>query len=407
MKKSGLTLLLVLLFATFAVYGVFFNAFGTDSRLSMAFFNIRETQQGLILTVQSIVCFLVTLFLSLYGERFNKLHGVMLGLAILAAASLLIGLIPAVCTRGQGYGLMLGIYALAGVGFITIDVLMNGVVAEVYPERKQTYLPYVHAFYGVGAMLAPLFVTALVQTERPESFAVPYAVLGLAAFAVFIGIAVLRKNVLPLTPYADRQQLREKAVGKPAEVFHSGKAWLYLLGTTLYLCFQTGISTWLPGYGQDALGFDYTSSGRMVSLYFLGALLMRFLSPQIYRKVKVSDFYLGTITMSALLFLIGFLARVNGIAFIVLVTLGGFLQGGSIPSLVILCCEAFPTRTASASGIVVIAVSVSAFITPVAMGWMIQHFGYFMPMLVITACLFGSVITVYFAVRRKTARTPA
>ena len=400
-SKYGLFGLLTLLFITFMLYGIFFNAFGTNSRLSMAFFSIQETRQGLILAVQSGLCFLVTLYVAFYGERFNKLRGVALGLGIMSGASLLIGFLPAVYTQGNGYGMMLALYAVAGGGFITIDVLMNGVIAEVYPERKNTFLPYVHAFYGVGAMLAPLFVTAVVQADKPESFAVPYALLGVMGIAVVILLVVLGNKVMPQTPYADKAVLRARATGNPTEVFHSGKAWLFLLGTTLYLCFQTGISTWLPSYCTEYLRFEYSTGGRMVSLYFLGALIMRFLSPQIYKRISVSRFYLLTISVSAVLFLVCFLWRLPVTVFVVLVAIGGFLQGGSIPSLVILSCDAFPTRTASASGIIVIAVTIAAFISPLAMGWMIQAFGYVTPMLAITACLVLSVITVSKAVKPK------
>ena len=42
----------------------------------------------------------------------------------------------------------------------------------------------------------------------------------------------------------------------------------------------------------------------------------------------------------------------------VLLVLLGLLQGAEVPALVILCCETFPTRTASASSIIVLGVAV-------------------------------------------------
>lgn len=103
------------------------------------------------------------------SERLNKIYALGAGLFLLGAAGVLIGLMPQFMAVGS-YALMLGFSLIAGVGYISIDLLMNSVIADVYKERKNGVLPYVHAFYGVGAMLAPVFVTALVSLERPEDF---------------------------------------------------------------------------------------------------------------------------------------------------------------------------------------------------------------------------------------------
>jgi len=138
--------LIVLLFAVFLMYGAYFNGFGTNAQVTMAFFAITETQLGMILTVQALGCILVSVFLALYGERFNKLRGITVGLSLMGAAALLIGTMTLYCKPGNGYILVLGFSLIAGLGFITIDLLMNGVIADVYPNHKNTLLPFVHAF---------------------------------------------------------------------------------------------------------------------------------------------------------------------------------------------------------------------------------------------------------------------
>lgn len=55
--------------------------------------------------------------------------------------------------------------------------------------------------------------------------------------------------------------------------------------------------------------------------------------------------------------------------------------------MVILCCDAFPERTASASSVVVLSVSLSALIVPGLMGRLIELYGYLLPMLIICGCL--------------------
>ena len=50
----------------------------------------------------------------------------------------------------------------------------------------------------------------------------------------------------------------------------------------------------------------------------------------------------------------------------------GLLQGATVPTLVIICCDAFPERTASASSIIVFGVSLASLVTPVLMGRIMQ-----------------------------------
>lgn len=390
-SRSLSTALIVLCFGTFLLYAMYFNGFGSNASATMSFFGIDETGNGMILTVQSIGCIVVTVILGLFGERINKINGIVLGLCLMGTAGVLVGLLPKIAPQG-GYALMLCFSLLAGLGYITIDLLMNGVVADIFPDKKNILLPFVHAFYGVGAMLAPLFVTSLVKPENSLSFALPYLIIGIASLFLCAVLALVGRRIAPFTPYADMRDVRRMAKGNPAEVFRDKRAWLYLLTCFLYLSFQTGLSTWLPTYCQRQLGMDFAQAGRMVTLYFLGALVMRFLSPLVYKKISVRSFYILSLLCSGVLFLLFLFVSLSPAAVNVVLIAMGLLQGASIPALIILCCDAFPERSASASSIVVLGMCLSSMLIPPLMGALMKGFGPLVPMLVITACLFFSVL---------------
>lgn len=399
--RGCLIALLLLCFGAFLLYGAHFNCFGPSTETMMDFFGIDESRQGMILTVQSIGGIVMTILLGLYGERINKIHGIAAGLGVMGVASVLIGTLPQYCAPGTGYGLMLVFSLLAGLGSLTVDLLMNGVITDVYPDRKNIFLPYVHGFYGVGAMVAPLYVSSLTSPEAPESFAWPYLILGIAAVVLCGGVFLNARRVNPLTPYQDMVALRKQARGNPAEVFRDGRAWLFLAAGFLYLCFQTGLSAWLPQYCLDRLDFTYDSSARICTFYFLGALIMRLVSPVIYKKLSVRNFYVLTIGTSAVLFaLLLFLpcppAVITALVFVI-----GLLQGASVPSLVILCSDAFPGRSASASSVIVLSVSLAALIGPTVMGSIIRDGHHLGAMLLILGCLVLSILPLLFATRRK------
>ncbi len=401
--RGNFLALIVLLFAVFLMYGTYFNCFGTNAQITMAFFAITETQLGLILTVQALGCIIVTIFLALYGERFNKLRGVTVGLMLMGLAALLIGTMTIYYKPGSGYVPMLIFSLIAGIGFIMIDLLMNGVVADIYPNVKNTLLPFVHAFYGTGAMIAPLYVNALINPKLSESFALPYRFIGIAAAVVLLPLMIIGKRVLLKTPYADMQVMQQRAKDNPAEVFRNPKAWLFLLAGVFYLIFQNGMSSWLPSFCSEQLSFDTDTAGLMLTVYFAGALTMRFLSPLVYKIISVAKFYILSILLSTVLFALCFILTPEKPVMFAMVAFGGLLQGAAVPALVILCCDAFPKRTASASAIVVLAVSIATFIGPVVMGRMIEKLGFVIPMLAVSGCLLISVLFVRLATKGDVA----
>ena len=386
-------LLAALCFIMFLTYGMYFNSFGVNAASSMAFFGISEARQGMIITIQSIGCLIMTVILALYGERINKLHGITLGYAVMSIVAICIGTIPLFKEQGSGYVLMLVYALIGGLGYIIIDLLMNSVISDVFPEHKHTLLPFVHAFYGTGAMLAPILVSSLANPERPASFATPFLAIGLVSAVLCILFAFISSKIMPTTPYTDMTEIRQRAIANPAEIFRSKLAWLYLLTSFLHVSFQNGLSSWLTNYCSDYLGFKYEAAALMMTLFFAGNLAARFLTPLIYKKIAVSKFYCVFMLVASAIFLVFIL--VDGIPTVlryVLIVLLGLAQGGGVPSIVILCCDAFPERTASASSLFVIGVSLATFITPTLMGKMIESIGFKAPMLMLGVFLILSVL---------------
>lgn len=392
LMTRGRTVLFGLCCAGFVLYGLYCNGFGTNAEAAMAYFGIDEVQNGAILTVQSVGCLAAAVFLGLFGERLNKVYALAAGLLLLGAASVLTGLIPDVAPRAGAYAYMLAFSLAGGVGYISVDLLTNSLIADVFREGKNRVLPYVHAFYGGGAMMAPVFVTALVTPERPESFARPYLIVGLAALLAGAALAAAGRRTLAETPYADMTVIRRRARQNPAEVFSEGRAWVLLFSAFMNLCFQNGMTTWLPRYCSEVRGYDFTAAGLMVTVFFLGALIMRLLSPLVYAAIGPRSFYRSALLSSAALFLVFLLAPMPDWAAAALTGVMGLLQGATVPTLVIICCDAFPERTASATSIVVFGVSLASMVSPAAMGAVIAAAGAQTAMLSVTACTVAAAL---------------
>ena len=106
-RSRGKTVLIILCFAVFLLYGMYFGGFGANSGSMMSFFDISESRQGMIMTVQSVGCIVMAVILGIIGERLNKLKGLLYGLLVMGTAGVLIGTIPLYTKQGSGYGVML------------------------------------------------------------------------------------------------------------------------------------------------------------------------------------------------------------------------------------------------------------------------------------------------------------
>ena len=390
-KKRSLIYVIILCLLMYLMYGIYFTVIGADSNIMMGFFGITESEQGFIMTIQSIGCLIMVILLGLFGERINKLHGLLAGLIIWGAAGILIGSMTLYTQQGTGYGLMLTFALIGGVGYIMIDLLMNGVIADIYPEKKEKVLPYVHAFYGLGAMLAPMLVTALTDENEVKTFALPYLILGIAVIVIALFFAIASHKAMPATPYADMSEIKKRAVSNPAEVFKEGKAWLYLASCFAYLLFQNGLVVWAPSYFKTVNNMTEAAGNNMLTIYFLGCLIIRLLSPLVYKFISVRKFYITATLLSAFSFGAVLLVQPLILKYI-FIFITGLLQGSAVPGMVVMCCNAFPKRTASASSIVVFGVSASSLIAPPLIGAVIEAAGYSIPMWGMTACLVISVL---------------
>lgn len=387
----------------FIAYALYVNSFGSNADIMMKFFGISEGSHGLILTIQSVGGIATAVWLSLFGEKYNKIYVICACLALMAAGSILTGIIPAFFPEGGGYGLLLVFVLFAGIGYTGIDVMMNGVIADTYPENKENVLPIAHAFYSTGAMAAPVFVTSVVDTAKPSSFSLPFLLIGILSAAVFAGYLASGRRIMPDTPYTDMKAVRARVTENPAEIFREKKAWMILAVCLMYFCFMYGLSVWMPTFFMQEKAFGHSMSGWMSTVFFFGALLMRFVSPVIFRRIQAAKFYIVSGILSAVCMAAAFMTDPSLTALIaILVFAGGFLQGAHVIALVMISCNEFPDRTASASAITVLAFNLAAMVMPALIGSIAEKTGFMIPMYILTLCMLCSVLLIWAEQRDKT-----
>ena len=349
------------------IYAVYFNALGPDASTVMNFFGIDNSQHGFILTVQAVGTLAVALFMTMFGEMFNKISSALLGTVLISSAALLIGSIPLYISQGEGYPQMLSFAAVGGIGMTLINININGAVTDIFPEKKKTIMPLMHAFYGAACMIIPVIVSATTDDSVPESFANPYIIIGVFGVCVLAVFAVLGKRVKPFTPYADMSESVERTKKNPFEIYSSPLAWILLAASYLYFFFQIGMVNWFPTFSIRDLGIDYKISAFFNTAFFGGQLVMRFLLALLLRKLSAEKcFTLFGLIGAASIFMSMFMN--DAYAVMIMLIIGGFFQGGNATLLIIISTSVFPKRSASASALVDITIGLSSLTGPLIIG---------------------------------------
>jgi len=390
-KKSLSYPFIILTFCIYTVQAFFFNVLGPSAAVMMAFYKITPAQQGFIFSMLSVGVLLSSGYFALHGERYNKFN-------VIAAAVLMLGVTGVVVGQAPPYAALALLIMVSGAGYTTIDVMVNGMIPELYPKQKNTLLPMVHAFFGTGAVLTPILVTTIVNPDVPSTFTKPFQLVGMLMFVFFIVFFIVSRRVIPETAYADMDTVRKRVSGSPAEILKKRKAWLYLGASMLYFSFLTGVVNWLPSYCGE-IGMDFSASGAMLMTFFVGALIMRFCGPLILKKMAVRNAYLlfGLIAAAAVA---AALCITSPAAMRILIFIGGFSQGSSLAFLILMCTGAFPERAASASSLIFCAAGAAGIVAPLSMGALAKVIGFRIPLLLGCALKTFSVLLIFLTEKR-------
>ena len=250
-------------------------------------------------------------------------------------------------------------------------------------------------FFGVGAMIAPFLMTAIVNPNLPQTFTLPFLLVGLITAVVF-ALYVPAAHKASAIVQADAPILEE---GKPADVFYSFKFWAVLAGGVLFCCFSTGIVAWFPTYFNQVKGFTLEMSGLMLTLFFAGSLCMRFFGPLVFSKIRPQRIFVLFSLLSILFMVLALVS--DGIVPIVLFTvLSGAFQALNMPSLIFIGCALFPSRHASASSIAIFAYNIGGIIAPLLLGTLAQNIGFQISML-FSCAFFAAGVAVMGALSLK------
>ena len=382
--------------AAWIVYSVFSSLYGAEATVMMGFLGISTTQQGFLITIQCIGGLGVSLLCVFFGERFNKLSMIALGIILLSAGSL-------ATVFGVNYIQIMLFALVAGIGYTFMDIMENAAVVDYFPTKTKTALPTLHMTFGIGAVIGPFFATAVVDPNVLSTFTRPFLVVGIAGLAVLVVFFIASRRMFHGQKPPKYSTPAKKQ--NPGGIFKYPAAWVMVAAGMLYFSFQRGVQTWYPSYLIESANVSFQFSGLALTLFFLGSLACRIASPFLFNRFSILKMcILMTILSAAFMALSVALAPVLVGLSVAMAIAGGVMQGAFVASYVFLICEMFPGKAASASGVVMIAINLGGITSPLWMGWMAEQMGFTIPLYIIAVMMLGSagLIAVAHKMNKKT-----
>jgi fucose permease len=323
----------VLIFAAILaifVYGMIAAMLGTILPDLSARFHLTPTQNGTIAFAQALGLMVASLAVGPLLDTQGDKIGLVLGLICIAVALF-------VLPKSRGYGSIVFLLFLLGVGGGIVVTGANALSSAASPEHRATALNLVNLFFGLGGLATP-FISA--NLFKQNWVRLCYTVASVTV------ITLVFQAITPMPAPAGSAGFLLADVGPLL-----GKPLLLLSGLFLFLyvgC-EVGVWNWLPRH-LIAQGIPESKALNILSLGFaLGLLVGRVAVSPILIHVPAADVTLASsIAMAVTTFL---MLRTNKpVAAAVLVFLAGLAMAPVFPTTLAIVGTAFPRMTGTAIG---------------------------------------------------------
>lgn len=313
-------------------------------------------------------------------SRIGYSRSIALGLVVMAAGCLLFA--PA-ASIGL-YPVFLAALFVMAAGITMLQVAANPYVAILGPESTSaSRLTLTQAFNSLGTTIGPLVGAAFILgNENTAATSAPSAAARAAEIRAvqtpFLAIAAILVVVAAVfwAKRAADAAAAERAVGLGASfrVLRKARLALGALSIFLYVGAEVSIGSLLVNYLMESsvLGLEAPRAGRLVSLYWGGAMLGRFIGAYILKKMPGGLLLLVAASGAALL-AGGSSVSVGTVAAVTLIAVG-LCNSIMFPTIFTLALEGLGEQKPAGSGALCMAI-VGGAIVPVITGAVADRYG--------------------------------
>ena len=305
-------------------------------------------------------------------KKIGYMRGAVAGLLTMMAGCLLF--IPA--SQSAVFGVFLFAYFILATGVVLVQIVANPLISLLGPPRTtHSRLTFAQAFNSLGTTVFPFFGAILIlgslatvtaaelsgaeldAYRTAESQAIVNGYLGLAAaLALVAGAVWLFRNRLKGERHEETSLVEGLALlARPR--FGYGALCIFL-----YVGAEVAIGSFIVNYlmQTDVLALPEQDAGKLLSLYWGGALVGRFIGSGLLRVVS-PGLLLASVATGAIA-LIAISANSTGEVAGYSLLAVGLMNSIMFPTIFSLACEKLGPRAADGSGIINVAIAGGAVI---------------------------------------------
>lgn len=354
-------------------------------------FELNYFQSMLVQFTFFLAYFLISLPSGKLVEKVGYKKGIVIGLVTAGIGTLIF--YPAAGLRS--YPVFLLAFFILASGITLLQVAANPYVTILgKPETASSRLNLTQAFNSLGTTVAPYFGSLLILStavktaeelskmspaeveayKAAEAAAVQYPYLGLAA-VLFIIAAIFAVIKLPQIEASTVQS--GDGNGNYDEIHDSAWGYKHLLlgaiGIFVYVGAEVAIGSFLVKYfvSLDSSMLEM-EAGKMVSFYWGGAMVGRFIGSAVQRKIKPGTVLGFNAIMASLLVIISMMS--DGKVAMWSILLVGLFNSIMFPTIFSLAIRGLGKHTGQASGILCMAI-VGGAVIPVIQGLIADSIG--------------------------------
>jgi FHS family L-fucose permease-like MFS transporter len=350
-------------------------------------FDLQYAKASLIQFAFFLAYFLFSLPAAKLIDRVGYKRTMVIGVVVMGIGALLF--IPAAAV--PSYALFLGALMVLAGGITALQVAANPYVAVLGPpETASSRLNLAQAFNSLGTAIAPYLGGYLIlsatsksintvrqmspevlqayRVQEASSVKLPYLIIGLALILLGAAISMFK---LPPTPQAELHEHDGSAI---KNLWRFRQLVLGTVGIFVYVGAEVSIGSFLINYFSQANIGNITeqAAAKYVSLYWLGAMIGRFIGSAVLQKVRTGT-VLGIAAIVAFVLVCTSLLSMGHLAMGSIILVGLF-NSVMFPSIFTLGIAGLGPLTGDGSGLLVMAI-VGGAVIPLAMGFLADHIG--------------------------------
>ena len=353
-RRGALWVLTISLLLIVCGYSMSFNILSNTMDPMVQEFSLTGAAQGLMSSMISFGSMLPLLVIPLLQGRVSKFW-------LILAASVLQILMLILTGASGNFGMLLVSCVLLGAGNNTTDSCVNSYMVDLHPENSAGVLGLLHGFYGIGGLLTPILVSAILSASgwRPAYYVAAaiftLIVLGFAA----VGLRSLRgagaSKTAPETPLSAAMM---------KSYLRSRRNLFFLAASALCAAAQIGLLNWVVRYTTVQFGDAHTGS-MCLTAYWVCTTICRLVTP--YLPFKPGKTLVVGMVGAAVFNAIGVLSG-SAMGMLIACALIGIISGQYIPVMISEATKGNEDRTSLITSGIFLLMGLGRMIMPLGMG---------------------------------------